>query len=202
VDYAVPMQALRLSSTQETLLIAAMQAQMPDLEAIFWEHGFLNLRFSQALWLALWMHWCHEPASFLAAAEIPNDLGDIPIMWRYRLLKTFHQSAVIAEVEGWQQVDMSDYLPSTSELQMLKSLLGLGGVLHQKSELAQKRLQMMTQIQEQIALLWQNPILTPTDLQGSAWRQGVLRLALKTAEAIGDPQTQSLAASIPLHFVR
>lgn len=202
VDYAVSLHAFRMDLTTEEALQADAQKQMQDAEAIFFEQGFLNIRFSPSNWLALWTHWCMHPKSFLEAAEIPQDIGAETILWRYRLLKVLQEAAVLAHIDGWLPADLSGYRPSAREIGLLKSLLSLGGLLHQKSELPQKRLQIMMQIQELVSQMWVDPILTPVDPLGSAYRQGILRLAMYVAEVVGSPFTQSLEASIPLHFER
>ncbi len=195
-DLAAPLQGHHLSMPQEGALVAAILHAFPDLGACFFDHGFLNLRFASRSWGMLIQNWVANPVDFLAEASIPGDLWQITIFWRYRLLKTFHEAAILAEMKGWDTEQRMDYEPKASEMKMLKLMLSLGGLLQQKRDVQGKRLEMMTQIQEQIALLWQEPILFPVDPAGSAWRQGLLRLALQAAEAIGAPSKQSLTASL------
>ena len=140
--------------------------------------------------------WSSDESAFLMECKIPANMADITIYWKYRMLKTFREAAVMASLGGWESESMTTYSPQPHEIDMLKTLLGLGGALQQRRDVQQKRLGMMTQLQAQIEQLWQFPILVPLDPGGSAWRQSVLRLSLVLAEAIGAPSKQSLQESL------
>jgi hypothetical protein len=200
-DLAAPLQAARLRDDATDALLQAMQERFPPrsgMEAVWIAQGYLNLRFSDAQWVAWMGTWLGAASDFLLACGIPDDLWELTIYWRYRMLKSFHQAAVITSMEGWLSEPPSGYAPSLAERDMIKVLLSLGSFLQQKKDVQQKRLPMMTIIQEQIDAMWQHPILFPEDPAGSAWRQGSLRLALIAAAAIGAPLKQSLQDSITL----
>ncbi len=196
VDFAAPLQAAQLTEPQQLDLLQALRPKLDGWATATFDAGFLNLRFEPNIW-SIWMQqWDLDRQVFLVECKIPEDMADITIFWKYRMLKTFHEAAVMASLRGWEAESMISYQPNTSEIDMLKTLLGLGGALQQRRDVQQKRLAMMTQLQAQIEQLWQFPILVPLDPGGSAWRQSLLRLSLQLAEAVGAPSKQSLQASL------
>lgn len=196
VDYAAPLQAAQLGESLQSQLLQDLQPLLDGCGSAIFDAGFLNLRFEPHTW-GHWMRaWSQDGTGFLSECRIPEDMADITIYWKYRMLKTFQEAAAMASLVGWESEAMATYSPQAHEIDMLKTLLGLGGALQQRRDVQQKRLGMMTQLQAQVEQLWQFPILVPLDPGGSAWRQSLLRLTLVLAEAIGAPSKQSLQASL------
>jgi hypothetical protein len=202
IDYAFPLHIHRLTATQELGLMADLKAwdNGAMLHAANVENGFLNLRFQHAFWGELVGEWLGDHGAFGAACGLPADLWEVTIFWKYRMLKTFHQARVVADMTGWISAAYLQQAPPSSEIQKLKSLLALGGMLHQKREIQLKRSQMMMQIEAQVAQLWQHPILLPDDPMGSAWRQAVLKLSLAAAATVGAPLKQDMEEALRMQY--
>jgi hypothetical protein len=197
VDYAAPVHAHQLTPAQAHGLLQVLAARCGDDATITYDQGYLNLRFAPQTWVGWGQDWVAHPTHFIDACRLPHDLADITVFWQYRTLKVFQDAAVIANLPGWLDDErLGAYVPTAADVQGIKQLLWLGDVLQQKGNMEHKRHLMMTLIQEQVAALWQSPILVPGDAAGSAWRQALLRLCLAAAEAIGAPSKQSLAASL------
>jgi hypothetical protein len=201
-DCATSLHACKLVPAQEQELVQRLQeGDFAQALALVWmEGGFLNLQFTSGFWANAVGGWLIAPETFVHDCGLPADLWELTIFWRYRILKTFHQAAKLAAMEGWITDERLHCAPPFAEISKLKSLLALGGMLHHKRELQLKRTQMMTQIEAQIAELWQKPILLPADPAGSAWRQAVLRLTLAAAGAIGAPLKQSMEEALRMQY--
>ena len=198
VDYAAPLQSAVLTEAQQAQFLEDLSAELGGSAAASFDAGFLNLRFESTVWAGWMRSWEADPAAFLHECKIPADMADITIYWKYRMLKTFREAAAMVSLGGWDSIAMDAYAPQAQEIDLLKTLLGLGSVLQQRRDVQQKRLGMMEQLQSMVEQLWQSPILVPLDPGGSAWRQSLLRLALMLAEAIGAPSKQSLQASLQI----
>jgi hypothetical protein len=190
-DLAAPFQAFSLSESQQETLVTDLNARFPEVAAFKWASGFLNIRFHPQVWADFVVEWSSNLPDFIHFLQIPPDLNAETRLWPYRWLVSLHEAAVLAALPGWEGGLGSGYRPNAEELVLLKQLLALPGILQQKGERNRKRTDILQGLTTTIQQLWKNPILTPTDTEGSAFRQGLLRMVLAVATAVGDPLSQS-----------
>ncbi|MEY3442388.1 MAG: hypothetical protein RLZZ519_669 [Bacteroidota bacterium] len=191
LDLAAACHAFSLSDTESRELVDQLRLQFAEKATIEWQAGFLNIRFSSSVYAEMVVEWAENPKALVEYQQIGPEINEEVRLWPYRWLVSLHEADVLANLPEWKAKEVQNYLPSREEIKMVKQMLQLPGLLQQKGELRRKRTDVMQGLTLIIQQLWKQPILTPLDPAGSAFRQALLRLVLATAKAIGDPLAQS-----------
>lgn len=190
LDLAASLQPYGLTDQERAELCLELRSKFTALERVSFEAGFLNLRFASNAWAGFLDEWCGSAEAFLELLKLPIEGHTAVPQWPYRWLLIIHEAQVLASLEGWNASNFLEYRPSGETLSMLKQVLALRGLLPSAGAHPQRRTMMMQTLVHVLQGLWKAPILTPVDPEGSHFRQGILRLVLLAAHAIGRPMEQ------------
>ena len=191
LDLAAACHGFLLTEAEISGLLAGLKSEFSENATIDWQNGFLNLRFNPNFWVRMEEECLQVPQSFISFLQIDPTVNAQVRLWPYRWLVSLHEAAVLANLPDGESADAHNYAPSSQEIKWLKQVVALPSLLQQKGDLDRKRTDIMKGLTTVIQQMWKEPILTPLNMNASAFRQRLLKLILIVATAIGEPLSQA-----------
>jgi hypothetical protein len=191
LDFAAACHGFLLTETEILELRGVLNAEFSEKATFEWQSGFLNLHFRPNFWTKMLDEGLQDPQSLLNFLQIDPAVNTQLRLWPYRWLVSIHEASILANLPGWESSDLMNYAPQPHEIRWMKQMLALPSLLQQKGDLDRKRTDIMKGLTTILQQMWKDPILTPLNMNASAFRQRLLRLILIVATAIGEPLSQA-----------